>query len=190
MVNLGHSNNKILLNHESKEEYRIFFIGDSSTGAKTCLIKRIIENTYIEAYLSTIGIEEREAGLVLKNEKQINLKLYDTSGQERFRPITFQALRVKNVDFVVLGYDITDENSFDSLSKWINKIKENNINTKLIYLIGNKIDLEEDRTISKEDGERFAENLNLRFFEVSCKTGEGIEEFLYDLKNEIEKNEI
>ena len=100
-------------------------------------------------------------------------------------------MKEKNIDFVVLGYDITNKGSFDSLPRWLNSIIENTTKkVKLIYLIGNKIDLKESRVVSKEDGERFAENFNLRFFEVSCKTGEGIEEFLNDLKNEIANYEM
>ena len=211
LVNLEKNNNKIFLNCENKVEivkkknnftknsdnkknkeiYNIIFLGDSSTGVKTCLIRRIFENEYIDAYLSTIGIDRMRTKLVLKNGKQISLILYDTTGKERFRAVTFQILKEKNIDFVVLGYDITNKGSFDSLPRWLNSIIENTTKkVKLIYLIGNKIDLKESRVVSKEDGERFAENFNLRFFEVSCKTGEGIEEFLNDLKNEIAKYEM
>ena len=126
----------------------------------------------------------------MENGKQVCLKLIDTAGQD-FRYITFKYLIRNKIDCIVLGYDITDKRSFDSLSGWIEKIKENSINTiKLIYLIGNKIDLEESRKVNKEEGQRFAKENNLRFFEVSCKTGEGIGVFLDDLKNEITKYEI
>ena len=162
-------------------------MGGNSTGTKTCLINRIIYNIYTEIYLPNNGIDIKIKQIILKNGKEINLKLYDTVGAERFRGITFGMLRRTNIDFVVLGYDITRQKSLYSLFDYIEEIKENNITTKLIYLIGNKIDLEKSRVVSKEEGERFAENFNLRFFEVSCKTGEGIEEFLYDLQKEIEK---
>ena len=190
LVNLENNNNKILLNHESKKEYKIIFIGDSCTGAKTSLINRIIGIGFAEDNLSTIGMGIETTKLVLKNGKEINLKLYDTAGQERFRAITFKTLSRNNIDFVVLGYDITNKRSFDSLFNWIDNIKECNTNTKLIYIIGNKMDLEGSREVGKEEGKRFAENLNLRFFEVSARTGEGIEAFLNDLKNEIAKYEM
>ena len=135
-------------------------------------------------------MEYKSTKLVLGNGKQISLQLIDTSGQERFRSISFNLLKMNKIDCIVLGYDITDKSSFDSLSRWINEIKESNKNIKLIYLIGNKIDLEKFREVKKEEGEKFAKEYNLRFFEVSSKTGEGIAEFLNDLKNEIEKYEI
>ena len=175
---------------KEKKNILYFFLGESRTGAKTCLIRRIYKNIYEENDLSTIGIDFKNKKLVLNNGKQINLKLYDTAGQERFRSITRRIYARENVDFVVLGYDITDRNSFDVLSGWINMIKENNKNVKLIYLIGNKMDLEESRKISQEEGKIFAKDNNLRFFEVSCKTGEGISEFLDDLRNEITKYEM
>ena len=189
--NLEKNKNKIILNFESKEQFNIIFLGDSCIGAKTCLISRIAGDRFTGEYLSTVGEEFRKTKLVLENWKEICLKLIDSIGQERFRSICFNLLRRNKIDFIVLGYDITNKCTFDSLSGWIEKIKENSINTiKLIYLIGNKIDLEESRKVNKEEGQRFAKENNLRFFEVSCKTGEGTGVFLDDLKNEITKYEI
>ena len=189
--NLEKYMDKIIFNFENKKQYNVIFLGDSATGAKTCLINRIAKNTFYDRYLSTIGVDHKKTKLELENEKQISLKLIDTAGQERFRSITFSILKGNKIDFIVLGYDITNKCTFDSLSGWIEKIKENSINTiKLIYLIGNKIDLEEFREVYKEEGQRFAKENNLRFFEAPCKTGEGIGVFLDDLKNEITKYEI
>ena len=56
-----------------------------------------------------------------------------------------------------------------------------------MYLIGNKIDLFMDRQINEEEARNLAKELNLRYFETSCLTGEGIHNFVYDLANEIIK---
>ena len=58
-------------------------------------------------------------------------------------------------------------------------------NAILIYLIGNKIDMYEKREVNKEEAKSFAKENNLRYFEISCKSGEGIKDFLNDLTNEL-----
>ena len=57
----------------------------------------------------------------------------------------------------------------------------------MIYLVGNKIDLEEERTVSKEKSKNYAKKNNLRYFEVSCLNKQGIQEFFDDLINELIK---
>ena len=56
-----------------------------------------------------------------------------------------------------------------------------------MYLIGNKIYLIENRKISENDARNLAKELNLRYFETSCLSGEGIRNFFNDLENKIIK---
>ena len=104
---------------------------------------------------------------------------------EKYRKLC--EINMNNSDCIILGYDLTYRPYFEQIvSYWCNAAK--NIETcKLFYLIGNKIDLYEQRKISTEEGKKFAEKENLRFFEISCKTGQGIKEFLDDLVNNITK---
>ena len=77
-------------------------------------------------------------------------------------------------------YDITERKSFDSIDKWVTQAIEVRGNDILIALIGNKLDLEEKRSVSKEELDRKCKELGIAVYrETSAKTGEGINE-LFD----------
>ena len=162
------------------DKYKIVFVGPSCSGAKTSLIKVLLGQKFCqdEEVTSTFSF-------VTKRINNINAQLWDSIGPKALRHLNKFVL--KNADCIILGYDVTRRDSFEEIvDYWCSTAK--NIKTcKLFYLIGNKIDLYLDREISAEEGEKFAEKENLRFFEVSCRTGEGIKKFLDDLENNIAK---
>ena len=122
---------------------------------------------------------------MLKNGKIIQLILSDIDGRESRRAIS--KFFVKDSDCIILGFDITLESTLLEIKNcWYFFVKEYS-SAKLIYLIGNKIDKYLDRKVSEEEARSFAKEKNLRYFEISCKTGEGIPAFFNDLISEIVK---
>ena len=163
-----------------KTEYKIVFIGESGVGAKSNLINILSGLKYDEYYPSTTSASFSEIKIKLKQKKDIAFNLWDTIGQKSFRQLT--KIFLKDIDCAVIGYDITDRETFDEAKYyWYKTIKDEFQTCKLICFIGNKKDVEERRAVEKEEATDFAESNNLRFFEISCKTGEGIKEFLDDL---------
>ena len=74
-----------------------------------------------------------------------------------------------------MRYDITDKNTFEEIKHyWYPKIKD----IKLAYLISNKIDLNDRRAVKKNIASNFAKAKKLKFFEISCKTKEGLDDFI------------
>ena len=134
-----------------KDEYKIVFIGESGTGAKTNLINRLtgiefkknLESTSINSY-SDIKIGE-------EFQKEIILHLWDTIGQEGYKKIN--KIFMQNLDCAVIGYDITVRETFqETINYWYPTIKNEFDTCKLIYLIGNKRDLKEKRQVKKKKG--------------------------------------
>lgn len=95
------------------------------------------------------------------------LSLQDTAGQERYRTITTAYYR--GAMGFILMYDITNEESFNSVQDWITQIKNYSWDNAQVILVGNKCDMEEERVISSERGKQLAEQLGVRFFETSAK---------------------
>ena len=93
---------------------------------------------------------------------------------------------MKNSDCVVIGFDVTNKSSFDEVNFWYS-IAKDITNAKLMYLIACKIDLIEQREISENEAKNLAKEYNLRYFEISCLTKSGIQEFIKDLSSEIIK---
>ena len=107
-------------------------------------------------------------------EKKVNVKFYDASRQERF--LSLSANFIKRADGVILMYDITNRESFDTISKWLDDIIDYKERDFPIILVGNKCDLENERKVPKEEGESFANKLNVKFYETNNKDGINIEE--------------
>ena len=166
---------------------QILLIGDSSVG-KTSLIQRYANGIFKEEYLATVGLDYYTKQEMINNINVL-VKLWDTSGQERFKALTPNYFR--NAEGVVLAYDVTNSESFENLKFWINSIKSN-LGEKNIFIpiiiIGNKIDMEDMRDITKEDASKFAKENNYKYFETSAKTGEGVDEAIRDLVNQVLAN--
>ena len=163
----------------SKEKYKVLFIGDSYTGAKTSLINALMNLPLDSSIPSNYVTKE----VKLENGHKFIMELFDTYGYERYRSVT--KLFIKDSDCVVLGYDITKLETFNNIKNvWLNYAREYT-DAKLMYLIGNKADLFDEEEVEEDMAKEFAKENNLRFFVTSCKQNYGIQNFLDDLIHEI-----
>jgi GTPase SAR1 family protein len=71
-----------------------------------------------------------------------------------------------------LVYDVTQRSSFESLNKWMGEVRDSTNNKYFVVLLGNKIDLEDERNVSVMEGEQYAEENGFKFFETSAKTNQ------------------
>ena len=158
----------------SEITFKILLLGDSSVG-KTCFLKRYTDNTFQDAYLSTIGFDFKFKTVTLKSGKKVKVQLWDTAGQERFR--TIAKSYYKGAHGIILIYDVTNRKTFENIRKWLNQIKEETSNKISIILVANKIDCDADsRLVSKEEGEYLAKNANLPIYEASAKESINVNE--------------
>jgi len=169
---------------------QILLLGDMAVG-KTCLINRYTNGVFKEEYISTVGFDYYTKQEEINN-KTVQVKLWDTAGQERFKTLTPSFLR--NAEGVIIVFDVTSQDSFDNVKGWINSIKSNlGKNIIPIIIVGNKIDMENMREISKEDGKKIASENDFKYFETSAKTGIGVDEAIKEIVNQIldiqDKNE-
>ena len=172
---------------EQEEKFNLIALGNNEVG-KTSFILRYVKNEFSKEYLSSIGFDFQIKSITIKN-KSYKIYFYDTAGQEKFRAISFNM--IKYSDGIVLMYDITNKKSFDSISQWIDSIKEIKEKNFPLVLIGNKCDLEEKREVTEEEGKKMADKFGFLFFETSNKNGTNIEKACTDLIDKIiERNEI
>ena len=174
-------------NQYSETSYKILLLGDSSVG-KTCFLKRYIDNTFQDAYLSTIGFDFKFKYVKLKSGKQVKIQLWDTAGQERFRTIAKNYY--KGAHGIVLIYDITSKKTYDNIRKWLNQIKDEASHLISIMLVGNKIDCVEKREVTTEEGQSLANSNNLPFYEASAKDSINVNECFQDLIEKIDENSL
>ena len=171
----------------SKKEflYKILLLGDTQVG-KSSFLMRYIDNTFQESYLSTVGLDFKVKNVQLDDGKTYRVQIWDTAGQDRFHAITRNYF--KNAHGIILIYDVTLIESFQNVKNWIKQIKEEVTDKVSIILVGNKIDMENQRVVSKEEGEKMAASCGLKFFECSAKTGENVEEIFKDIVTKTVEN--
>ena len=168
------------------EKIILSVLGNSGVG-KTSFIMKFTDNTFQESYLATYGIDFKTKFIEINNKKY-RVDLYDTAGQERFRSVSVNSIRMS--DGVILIYDITNEFSYDNISTWMENIYQVKGKDFPVILIGNKCDAEGERVIIKEKGEQLAKQYNISFFETSNKMGTNIQEAGLKLINKIIENNI
>ena len=150
---------------------KILTRGDTEVG-KTSIVLRFSDDKFDDNQFATIGIDFKTKYMKM-GDSSVKVLIWDTAGQEKFQNIAKQYY--KGANGVLLIYDVGNRKSFDRVEFWLKELKENNrIDELFICLVGNKIDLEDKRVISTEEGEKYAKNNNINFMEVSAKSGEGI----------------
>ncbi|XP_028402351.1 ras-related protein Rab-13-like [Dendronephthya gigantea] len=163
--------------------YKVLVIGESSVG-KTCLIQRYSrpDEKLAMAYVTTIGIDFVNSVKIVDNVR-IRLQIWDTAGQERFR--TFTKLHFRGTKGLILMYDLTNLETFEKLTNWLKDIKTYELDKEQLIVVGNKSDLEQERQVSKERGEKLAYEFGFKFFETSAKDGTNIQEVFDELTTDM-----
>uniref|UniRef100_A0A2K6TVU7 RAB6A, member RAS onco family n=1 Tax=Saimiri boliviensis boliviensis TaxID=39432 RepID=A0A2K6TVU7_SAIBB len=118
-------------------KFKLVFLGEQSVG-KTSLITRFMYDSFDNTYQATIGIDFLSKTMYLE-DRTVRLQLWDTAGQERFRSLIPSYIRDSTVAVVV--YDITNVNSFQQTTKWIDDVRTERGSDVIIMLVGNKTDL-------------------------------------------------
>ena len=154
---------------EPKIIVKLLLLGDSSVG-KTSIIIKYISNKFMDTNIATLGVDYMDKTVDYNNLK-VFLQIWDTSGEEKFRSITRNFYR--NADGLLVVFDLTCKESFNHVKNWINEAKEHKNGIKTI-LVGNKLDLEDEREVDKETALKFAEKNNLKYLETSAKNGKNI----------------
>ena len=151
---------------EKVVELKIILLGDVGVG-KTNIISRYISGDFNQSLNPTVGSSFGEKK-IKKDGVTYLLKVWDTVGQERYNSIT--KLFVQGSHIIILVYSIDNLQSFQKLDFWLTFIRENLTDGKYILaLIANKRDLFENELVTKEEGEKYAEQMDAKFALLSAK---------------------
>ena len=151
--------------------FKTILIGDASVG-KTSILQRFIHNRFKIEYNCTIGVDYWVKSLQIDSQFTVDLQIWDTCGQERFKTITRQYYR--DTHGCILVFDLTKKETFRNIEIWIEDIKNFGNQEMTILIVGNKSDLVETREIKKEEIDEFVHKYNYNYLEVSALTGENV----------------
>ncbi|KAF8388858.1 hypothetical protein HHK36_025538 [Tetracentron sinense] len=173
------------MNPEYDYLFKLLLIGDSGVG-KSCLLLRFADDSYLDSYISTIGVDFK-IRTVEQDGKTMKLQIWDTAGQERFRTITSSYYR--GAHGIIVVYDVTDQESFNNVKQWLSEIDRyasENVNK---LLVGNKCDLTSNKVVSYETAKAFADEIGIPFLETSAKNATNVEQAFMTMAAEI-KNRL
>ena len=156
-----------------KHTCKVVLIGDSSVG-KSCVLLQFIDRRFQPVYDLTIGVEFGSRVVTTPDKTPVRLKVWDTAGQEVFRSMTRSYYRGASV--VILMYDVTRRDTLIRIVQWLQEIAGVVHPCCVLALVGNKLDLHQQRQVSTEEGQQFARKHGISlFFETSAKLDIGID---------------
>ena len=160
----------------SYKKYKFILLGHTEVGKTTFYNK--IQGKEVDNLIAMVGIEGINILAEICNEKLL-IELWDTAGQERFKSVT--KAYFKGADGILLMFDVTNKESFKTVHDWYTSIEENKDKDTKIILIGNKIDLNDKRVITKVEAKKLANKYKINYYESCCLNGLNVFEILNEL---------
>jgi small GTP-binding protein len=151
--------------------FKIVIAGNGRVG-KTSLVHRYVAGTFNRSYSVTIGADFATREVNMGNET-VRLVLWDLAGQRRFQIVRDGFYRGARV--VLLVFDITNRQSWKDMLLWEKEVAQR-VPTAQIVIIGNKVDLEQERVIAHHVAHRWARQHRYGYVETSCVTGAGVDD--------------
>ena len=161
--------------------YKVILVGESGVG-KTCLLSMYVKGV-IEQTIPTIAVEFCTKEIELFDGTKIKVQLWDTAGEERFKSLAMTYYR--KAFGILLLFDVTKKSSFLACKNYLEEVRINSDKKCVIYLVGNKIDLANEREITTEEAEEFAKNEKIKYIETSAVRNLKVTEAFTSLLNDI-----
>ena len=167
-------------NFEKIPDCKVTLIGDSGVG-KSSIIGRYISGIFKGDTITTSGANYSQKIYQRKNQK-VRLNIWDTAGKEKFRSLGRNFY--KDAYIICIIYDITNKQTFQNIKEiWYPEIEKHGEKYKILAIVGNKCDLYEDEEVEEKEANDFSDKIGAKFFLISAKNGDAIEEMFRTLAN-------
>uniref|UniRef100_A0A8I5MVJ3 RAB31, member RAS onco family n=1 Tax=Papio anubis TaxID=9555 RepID=A0A8I5MVJ3_PAPAN len=157
---------------ERRAELKVCLLGDTGVG-KSSIVCRFVQDHFDHNISPTIGASFMTKTVPCGNELHKFL-IWDTAGQERFHSLA--PMYYRGSAAAVIVYDITKQDSFYTLKKWVKELKEHGPENIVMAIAGNKCDLSDIREVPLKDAKEYAESIGAIVVETSAKNAINIEE--------------
>eukprot|EP01138_Halocafeteria_seosinensis_P015618 gb/GECG01015939.1/.p1 GENE.gb/GECG01015939.1/~~gb/GECG01015939.1/.p1 ORF type:complete len:228 (+),score=25.50 gb/GECG01015939.1/:1-684(+) len=167
--------------HSVSLEGKLILVGETSVG-KTSIMARFSNKGFQPRAAPTIQAQFTPLEVRTGHDK-VNLRAWDTAGEERFRSLS--SLHYRGASAALIVYDVTSRKSFDAVPRWLDQVKKQAHSACIIAIAGNKCDTNSSgRQVSQEEGYAFARERGMIFYETSAKTGHNTKELLRAIAHE------
>ena len=160
------------MSSDTRDHFKAVVLGDSGVG-KTSLVSRWVRGTYDRQTTPTVGANHQRKRVTI-DDKDVEVYLWDTAGQEQFQALTPLYSRMSSVAIIVASVDRAE--SFENVDQWYDQLRASSKDVPPVVMAVNKMDLYEDGCewsvdkITKEFGSRFA-----GLFFVSAMTNQEVD---------------
>ena len=162
-------------------QIKLTLLGKNEVG-KTSIINQLIDNTFNEDISQTFTAYKSFKKMEFEKSETINLEIWDTVIHYNVINKILNKVAMNDTNIVLLIYDITNKESFDSLNEFYKQVIEVNKKENVFFVVaGNKTDLYEKQEVSKEEGQEYAKSINGLFYETSATDSECIENLFKDV---------
>jgi len=182
MTQNNNSDEDLVFHERTEMIFKIIVIGDPAVG-KTSLLRSFCTEKFEFEYIPTVGVNISKEKVTIKNdmgeETDVSLMIWDIAGQPQFymlhRPY------FNGADGMILVYDVTRSSSFSNVNNWYSTSVKYGLSGIPRVLIGNKIDLKDEKKIILPMAEHLSQKLNAPFFETSALTGENVSSIFHKI---------
>ncbi|RCV42741.1 hypothetical protein SEVIR_9G240200v4 [Setaria viridis] len=157
---------------------KLVLLGDSGVG-KSCIVLRFVRGQFDPTSKVTVGASFLSQTLALEDSTTVKFEIWDTAGQERYAALA--PLYYRGAGAAIVVYDITSLESFNKAQYWVKELQKHGGPDMIMALVGNKADLHENRTVSSQEAQEYAERNNMFFIETSAKTADNINQLFEEI---------
>ncbi|KAL4191176.1 hypothetical protein AMTRI_Chr07g28420 [Amborella trichopoda] len=157
---------------------KLVLLGDSGVG-KSCIVLRFVRGQFDPTSKVTVGASFLSQTIALQDSTTVKFEIWDTAGQERYAALA--PLYYRGAAASVIVYDITSIESFHKAQYWVKELQKHGNPGIVMALVGNKADLQENRTVSAGDASEYADKNGMFFIETSAKTADNINQLFEEI---------
>lgn len=162
-------------------EVKVVLLGHTGVG-KSSLVLRFITNEFKPGTQSTIGASFMSK-VMMVDQQPIKFQIWDTAGQEKYHSLA--PMYYKGAAAAIIVYDITRQDTFDTLKEWVNELKEQGPENIVMAIAGNKSDRADERQVEAATAQNYAASIGASFMETSAKTKSNVDEIFVTLANRL-----
>ncbi|XP_063905526.1 uncharacterized protein LOC135124409 [Zophobas morio] len=163
--------------------HKVIVLGNQGVG-KTSIITRYVQKSYLHNTKPTVGGSLFVHRLVVDNFP-IKLQIWDTAGQERYRSVVSMFYRGTNAAIIV--FDVTSQQTFERVQEWVAELKTIVESPMVLCVVGNKIDLRENRQVTRDEAYQYARSIGASYHECSAMQDQGVEVIFVSLARALQR---
>ena len=161
--------------------FKFLLVGNAGVG-KTSLVRRFCKGEFDQSLAPTVAVEFLTK-IVEFDGTKLKLQIWDTAGQERYRSVGKAYYR--SAVGVLCVFSLADHSTLDAVGDWLKEVRRYCHPQAKVVVVGNKVDLVEQRRVTSEEARGLAEREGCEYQETSAKEATNVDECFYQMARDV-----